>query len=325
MDTKTLFKSIGREMRADFEKSAEIKHTGSKGTVRENILRQFLAKGRLPEKYGLGSGEIVGRIRDTSRQSDLIVYDKLNGVTLLYDETVQVFPIDCVYGIIEVKSERSKIEFLDALEKIKVFRAILEAGVIYHHCRPFERCIDSDQITSEAWPLALSYGEDSLFQFFCSLHDICARMQLGPVELTHYYDPPVRIGRHVVFGRGVEGELVKPGTEPRKVRIAELTVDQVINWCAAHGRMRYGDVLKMRFGSIPMGMETEAGIDREVFLYNSNNLRGLHEMGPNPITMRDGYATVEPSLATAIELLIDGELYVIAALTDADYEPVGGA
>ena len=34
---------------------------------------------------------------------------------------------------------------------------------------------------------------------------------------------------------------------------------------------------------------------------------------------------MEPSLATAIELLIDGELYVIAALTDADYEPVGGA
>ena len=71
----------------------------------------------------------------------------------------------------------------------------------------------------------------------------------------------------------MEGELVKPGTEPRNVRIAELTVDHVINWCAAHGRMRYGDVLKMRFGSIPMGMETEAGIDRKVFLYNSNNLR----------------------------------------------------
>jgi len=29
---------------------------------------------------------------------------KLNGVALMYDESVQVFPVDCVYGIIEVKS-----------------------------------------------------------------------------------------------------------------------------------------------------------------------------------------------------------------------------
>ena len=52
------------------------------------------------------------------------------GVTLLYDETVQVFPIDCVYGIIEVKSELSKIEFLDGLEKIKIFKAMALGGMV---------------------------------------------------------------------------------------------------------------------------------------------------------------------------------------------------
>ena len=52
-------------MRTDFDVSAQIKHSGSKGTVRENILRDFLAEGRLPTKYGLGSGQIDGRVSDT--------------------------------------------------------------------------------------------------------------------------------------------------------------------------------------------------------------------------------------------------------------------
>jgi hypothetical protein len=95
-------------MHADFEAAAQINHSVSKGTFRENVLKDFLAEGRMPYKYGIGSGEVVGRVRDTSKQCDLIVYDRLNGVKLLYDEAIQVFPIDCIYGIIEVKSTLSK-------------------------------------------------------------------------------------------------------------------------------------------------------------------------------------------------------------------------
>src|ERR1700732_288139 len=62
---------------------------------------------------------------------------------------------------------------------------VLETGVICHHSKPFETCLDSDKITSESCPLSLHHGEDSLFQFFCSLHDVCGRMRLGPVELHH--------------------------------------------------------------------------------------------------------------------------------------------
>jgi len=122
MNTKNLFQKISEKMRFDFEAAAEIGHKGSRGTVRGNILKKFLSEGRLPPKYGLGAGEIVGRARDTSRQGDLIVYDKFNGVALIYDESTQVYPIDGVYGIIEVKSALSKAEFIDALEKVKHFK-----------------------------------------------------------------------------------------------------------------------------------------------------------------------------------------------------------
>ena len=223
--------------------SAQITHAASKGTVRENAVREFLQE-RLPHKYGLGGGEVVGRIRKTSRQCDVIIFDRLNGVRLLGDESIRIFPIDCVYGLIEVKSALSKPEFLDALEKIKALKAltpggmishslgggmvmqyarprpfgvvfayglagnsldslvenlrewekdtaptlcpnyvcVLETGVISHQRRPFERYLDSDKITQECWPSAVAYGQDSLFQFFLSLHDVCAHMNLGPVS-----------------------------------------------------------------------------------------------------------------------------------------------
>ena len=286
MDTKKLFQKISQKIRADFNASAEISHNGSKGTVREDLLCKFLRE-RLPERYGIGSGEIIARTRNTtSRQCDVIVYDRLNGVALYSSDTVQVYPVDCVYGIIEVKSALSKAELLDALEKIKTFKemaprgltqatgpgfisayerpqpfgmvfaygladnslesllvnlrewesenpptvwpnyiCVLEAGVIEHTARVFERCIGSDQITKSSWPNSVQYGEDSLFQFYMTLHDVCARMHLGVVELHHYYDPPLRIGRFIVSGRGMEGTSLSPETFGKRVQLKEETIE----------------------------------------------------------------------------------------------------
>ena len=385
MDTRTLFQKISQQMTADFEASAQIKHAGLKGTIRENNLRNFLAEGRLPTKYGLGSGEVVGRVRDTSRQCDVIVYDKLNGVTLMYDESVQVFPIDCVYGMIEVKSALSKTEFLDALEKIKALKAmapggavsqlvggftmvhprprpfgmvfaygladnsleslvenlrqwekevpaalwpnyvcVLGIGVIYHYGRPFETCLDSDQIAADLRPIGIQHGKDSLFKFYCSLHDICAHMQLGPIELRHYYDPSVQIGKYIISGN-VEFQHVRGGIAGRKIRLTEAAVEKVVTWCSAHGRMRYGDLLRKQFGSLPLGMENASILNSEVLLYNPDNLPGLHEIGPNPFTRtKDGVTLATPCLASAPSLDIDGRCYVIAmdGFTDADFEDV---
>jgi hypothetical protein len=374
-------------MRLDFEAVAQVKHAGSKGTIRENKLRDFLAEGRLPAKYGLGAGEVVGRIRDTSRQCDVIVYDKLNGVTLLYDDSVQVYPIDCVYGIIEVKSKLSKAEFLDALEKIKALKAmapggavsqplgggltmvharprpfgaifaygladnsldsltenlrewerenpstvwpnyvcILETGVIYHHGKPFETCFDSDAITPQAWPIALSHGEDSLFQFYCALHDMCARMNLGPVELSHYYDPSIRIGKYVIRGR-VEGQLVKDGKiiQGSNGRFSEAAIDKIVKWCSTNGQIPHGDVLLKQFGSMPLGMDDSEMLKTQVFFYNPDNLPGLHEIDTSAAVMTETGVKFPPSLASCISFDIDNQRYVIAmhGFEESDFEEV---
>ena len=383
MNTKKLFQNISQKMRADFNASAEIAHSGSKGTVREHFLCDFLRE-RLPQRYGVGSGEIVARTRNTSsRQCDVIVYDKFNGVVLYSSDEVQVYPVDCVYGIIEVKSALSKGELLDALEKIKILKemaprglaqatgpgltsayhrpqpfgmvfayglagnsldsllenlkewearnlpsvwpnyvCVLETGVIEHNARVFERCIGSDQITTSSWPTSTPYGDNSHFQFYMALHDVCARMHLGIVELHHYYDPPLRIGRFVVAGRGMEGTSALPENAGKRVQLTERTIERIVNWCASRGKVPYAEVMKMRFGQIPMGMESVPLMKSNVYFYNPDNLPGLQELTIRAVD-GGGADAIEPNLAFAMELLIDNEVYVIAPLQGLDdYEQV---
>lgn len=119
MELKKVFREISKQLQSDFLISTQIKHNSSKGTFRENALWEFLSEGRLPKKYGVGSGEIVGLEKATSRQSDIIIYDNLDGIPLIYSESNQVFPVESIYGTIEVKSSLSKDELITALENIK--------------------------------------------------------------------------------------------------------------------------------------------------------------------------------------------------------------
>lgn len=92
MDTRTLFQKISQRMRTDFEATAQITHNGNKGMSREAILRSFLTGGRLPKRFGIGTGEIIGQANDTSRQCDIVIYDLLNGVSL------RLPPLDCIWN-----------------------------------------------------------------------------------------------------------------------------------------------------------------------------------------------------------------------------------
>lgn len=119
MNIQKVFREISKKLTHDFSISAEMKHNGNIGTYRESALKEFLEVGRLPKRYGIGNGEIVGHVSNVSRQSDLIIFDQLDNIPLLYDSQVQVYPIDCVYGIVEVKSKLSKQKLLEGLENIK--------------------------------------------------------------------------------------------------------------------------------------------------------------------------------------------------------------
>lgn len=117
-----LFSRIEVTLLAKFNEAGFVKHSGDKGENREHILRTFLEE-HLPKRYGVIKGEIVTKEGQRTHAVDIIIYDALN-CPILYSQQTAIVPIEGVYGIIEVKSRLSKIEFLDAARKIEAFKRL---------------------------------------------------------------------------------------------------------------------------------------------------------------------------------------------------------
>ena len=78
----------------------------------------FLAK-YLPRKYALGTGQIIDRYGGMSLQRDIVVYDALNCPLLLIKEGYQIFPVEAVLGIVEVKSVLDARSLKESVENIR--------------------------------------------------------------------------------------------------------------------------------------------------------------------------------------------------------------
>ncbi len=104
------------------DKEGKLIHPGEFGTYRENIIKNFIEP-FLPDRLAIGTGFIISSKDKISSQCDLIIYDKSN-TPVIENEEQRFFPIECVAGVIEVKSRLSKTQFKDALIKLTNIKKI---------------------------------------------------------------------------------------------------------------------------------------------------------------------------------------------------------
>lgn len=121
-DNKVLLKdliiSAGKQLRTEFEEiRANNPHAGDSGTEVEMILKKFLDD-RLPKRFGVESGFVVGQDGIVSRQTDLIVFDALNSPVYRKGPKTHILHRDNVAVALEVKSKLNKEELKDAAKKI---------------------------------------------------------------------------------------------------------------------------------------------------------------------------------------------------------------
>ncbi|MBU1220268.1 hypothetical protein KKF34_06970 [Myxococcota bacterium] len=96
-------------------------HNGEKGRALEWVVDELLKKS-IPQKYGIGTGFIVwledhvNNIVKISSQMDIIIYDKENGIPIIDAGAFQIFPIECVFAIVEVKTELRKSDVISFLK-----------------------------------------------------------------------------------------------------------------------------------------------------------------------------------------------------------------
>lgn len=390
MDIRKVFRGISKKFSTDFEISAQMNHNSNKGDYRENSLREFLEKGRLPKKYGVGNGEIVGHVSNVSKQSDLILFDQFESVPLLYDEKVQVYPIDSVYGIIEVKSKLSKAKLLEGLENIKSVKelspndiiskrklfaeqqfrrpkpfgiifafslignslesleenlkeweksnspevwpnliVVLGEGLIYHVSENgFNKQITSESINYSSRIIGIHYKEDSFFHFYSYLLDLCNKIELPQISIAKYLDLPQKIGKYIVGNNDRRIKWNEDGKIDREhvYRVNEKFIDKIVPWCKSNGGISEKDLLLKIFGQIPIG-EVEENLRGMVYLYNPENLIGLHEV-EDPISEgENNRPVVKPGLLVPYGFItVDGEVYCYPEhyVKEDDIEPIEG-
>ena len=97
-------------------KDGTLIHPGEFGMYREKIIREFLAP-FLPTRLAIGSGFVITAANNISTQCDIIIYDKEHTPVIVNGEQ-RFFPVECVVGVIEVKSKLTTAKLKDALIKL---------------------------------------------------------------------------------------------------------------------------------------------------------------------------------------------------------------
>ena len=139
MDVASIFDSIARKLEIDFDYlSSQVEHRQSKGRIRELEIVEEFFRLYMPQTVGIGHGEIVATTGDVSNEADIVFYQAHGCPTLIEKSGYQVFPCECVHGLVEVKSHLDGTELRDAFKKItriKQFpKSAFEAqtGAIHH-------------------------------------------------------------------------------------------------------------------------------------------------------------------------------------------------
>jgi hypothetical protein len=132
MELAKLFAQASRKLMVEFETSADFHNPGSMGTYREEALKNFLEQ-RLPQRYGIDSGHVLGPIVNESKQLDCVILDNNICPAVVVSDSFKFFPVEGVLGAIEVKSQLTKTRLIEGLENIASFKALVPRDTIQYH------------------------------------------------------------------------------------------------------------------------------------------------------------------------------------------------
>lgn len=105
--------------------TAALPHAGERGANDEERCRAFLAD-TLPREYSVGTGFVVSwdAALPMSRQQDVVVHDAIYNSPLHREISASVFPVEMVYGVVEVKGRLASSDLVPLLQSVAEIRAL---------------------------------------------------------------------------------------------------------------------------------------------------------------------------------------------------------
>ena len=98
--------------------AAAVTQSGVKGTIREILVRD-LFRPLLPSDLGVGTGQIATAKNELSPQQDVVIFDRRILPSVLFEETVGIFPVESVLATVEVKTTLTAAELRSAYDNAK--------------------------------------------------------------------------------------------------------------------------------------------------------------------------------------------------------------
>jgi hypothetical protein len=86
-----------------------VKHKAEKGRIVEGVVKTAL-RAILPGRFSIGTGFAINSGGVASSQLDLVIYDAVYNAPIVLEGGTGLFPIECIYGHVEVKSRLNRAE-----------------------------------------------------------------------------------------------------------------------------------------------------------------------------------------------------------------------
>jgi hypothetical protein len=118
LSRNAIFQMAAQKLRQDFSALGVVPHSGLKGDEAAKLVRDFL-NDHLPKRFAAGSGFIIDRRDNVSRQTDVVIYDAMNCPVYRASEAAGIFPADNVAAVVEVKSRLDHERLVEAAENIR--------------------------------------------------------------------------------------------------------------------------------------------------------------------------------------------------------------
>lgn len=116
------FAAAIKHFAADLKASAGTKHPVIKGGERENSLAEFL-RNRLPDRFGVTSGEVVDLNGRTGPQLDILIYDRYADFSFTTGSQT-ILPAEALLASVEVKSRLTAAEVRKSVQGSKKLREL---------------------------------------------------------------------------------------------------------------------------------------------------------------------------------------------------------
>ena len=105
-------------------------HAGLKGASVENAIKELLQE-NLPDNIAIGSGIVIDSDYKSSRQLDIILYDRAKTPRLFGSNEMQIIPVECVYFVIEVKTSMNSSAFEECVQNMDSVKSLTRSAYYF--------------------------------------------------------------------------------------------------------------------------------------------------------------------------------------------------